>query len=522
MNTMSGRLSVGYQVAGRYQVARLLGVGEMGEVYDVRDVTTGYAYSLKLFFPPVAQSADAWTAFQREAESAARIEAEALVKAYDFQVEPQLQCPYVLGEYVTLPTLEQLVSSSGPLSGQQVSSLLRSLAPGLDGAHQAGLVHRALKPSNLFVQQADTGVSGRITDFGIGAARLFAPPPPGWTATPGWLPPEQADPSTPVSPAMDRYTLALIAFYALTGRPLFLGCQSYPPDLNLLWAEMTAPPPSASQRARELGSSLTPSLDGWFSQALALGPDQRFPSVGHMAEAFSAVFAAPRAPGPVPQTPGSPFQTFDPAPAPANPFATSAPVASALTFGDPLSTSQSLDPNSATYISDDAPNRKLFIAAGLAGALVVILGAGILIYLFSGNESSTPTSPSASVTAKPSAPPARSEEPPPPPEETKPPPPVDPPKDALITFSCDPSCKEITCDKKAVEDVSSGIRLTPGSHECIIKTPGFHPAREKLTVEAGKDQTVDVKLTKITGGTGPTRPPTPAKTCGTFLNPCKK
>ena len=71
-----GRLDQGHQVAGRYQVARLLGAGEVGEVYDVRDMTTGYAYALKLLRPELTQNPDAWSALCADAQNASALESE--------------------------------------------------------------------------------------------------------------------------------------------------------------------------------------------------------------------------------------------------------------------------------------------------------------------------------------------------------------------------------------------------------------------------------------------------------------
>ncbi len=90
MTGQQGRLSPGHPVAGRYQVARLLGAGEVGEVYDVRDMTTGYAYALKLLRPEITQSPDAWAALCGDAQRAAALESDAIAKAYEFQTEPTL------------------------------------------------------------------------------------------------------------------------------------------------------------------------------------------------------------------------------------------------------------------------------------------------------------------------------------------------------------------------------------------------------------------------------------------------
>ncbi|HQP36795.1 MAG TPA: serine/threonine-protein kinase [Polyangiaceae bacterium] len=288
-----GRLPVGHVVAGRYQVAACLGTGEMGEVYDVRDTSTGYAYALKLYRPEVVQRPDAIPAFERDARKIAELGVDSIAKVYEFGVEQQTGCPYSLGELVLLPSLQRQIAATGPLPLTSIEVILRTLAPAFDRAHQAGFVHRGVKPTNLFASQTEGGNwEARVTEFGQASLRLIVPPPPGWTATPGWLSAEQADPSIPASPAMDVYTLGLVVFYALTGRSVFRAAVSQPPDLNLLWSEMTAPLPPASARARELGVSLTPSLDPWFARALSVSPAQRFRSVGEMSQALWALIGS--------------------------------------------------------------------------------------------------------------------------------------------------------------------------------------------------------------------------------------
>ncbi|PIE05861.1 MAG: hypothetical protein CSA75_02515, partial [Sorangium cellulosum] len=142
MNGQEGRFRAGHQVAGRYQVARLIGAGQVGEVYDVRDITTGYAYALKLLKPEVTQNPDAWLALCTDSRKASELKAEAIAKTYGFQTEPTLQVPYVLGEYVTSPSLHAIVSGQGPMGLAEFDAIMCQLAQALDAAHQAGIVHR--------------------------------------------------------------------------------------------------------------------------------------------------------------------------------------------------------------------------------------------------------------------------------------------------------------------------------------------------------------------------------------------
>ena len=550
MNGEAGRLPVGHQVAGRYQVARFIGSGEMGEVYDVRDITTGYAYALKLLAAELGQNTDGWAVLRRDAEKAASLNIDAVAKSYDFQTEPTLGVPYVLGEYVTYPSLTTIVSSQGPMGLAEFDGILNVLAIALDALHQAGIVHRALKPSNIFANPADaTTWQVRVTDFGIGAARPFAPPAPGWTATPGWLSAEQADPATPPTAQMDVYALGLIAFYALTGRSPYLACRTDPPDLNMLWAEMTAPLPTASQRARELGASLSPTLDPWFARALAVSPNQRFQSVGEMRQQFASLLGSPQHVATMRPSAGAaaavPSPPAIPEPVVQQPIQQAAPVQpdpAAGMMGDPNAMAQQGMPAAPPYQPSDSdivlPKKKsgamilIPIAVGGALALVALLAfGGWFLFGRTSDASVAAANAAASASAAAAAASASAEAAAATdaaagdnaavdaaaPEDAAVE--AEAPKDALVTFACDPECAEIWCDNKRISDVKEGVRLTGGKHTCLGKNPGYIPAKDTFEVKPGEDAKRELKLRKIVA-TGP-GPAATKKTCGTFLNPCK-
>ena len=582
MTAEQGRLGPGHQVAGRYQVARLVGAGEMGEVYDVRDMTSGYAYALKLLRAEAVQNQDAWMTLCNDAQRASVLEIETIAKAYEYQIEPTLGVPYVMGEYVTFPSLHTIVSTQGPMALVELEALLRVVTQAIDLAHRNGLVHRALKPQNIFANHlAPRSWQARITDFGMGSSRALSPPPPGWTATPGWLSAEQADPSTAPSPAMDVYALGLIAFYALTGRSPFLACQSSPPDLNMLWAEMTAPLPPASRRANELGAILSPSLDPWFERALAVSPTRRFSSAGEMSNALFAVAGSSQ-----PAHAGAASNGMAAAQA-ANVAAARAVIVlqpamrmaasgvqqghqgqqqpSAQGFaeqqalaGQPFSergAAQQATGNvlptlpkaaaAAVPIPDEEPrssNLKVLVPIGI-GAVIAIL-VGIVLVIFLGGDKppaktahSAPASASAAVPAVASATPTSSAAPSeqdagvaaaaaadaaPQADVPDAAAPEAKPTDALVTFACTPKCDEVVCDSKKVSDPQAGVRLAAGRHTCQGKAAGYTAASDSFTVVAGEDIKRELKLNKIQQTSAPPAPkPPPKPACGGLLNPCK-
>jgi eukaryotic-like serine/threonine-protein kinase len=292
MTSYPTRLTPGQILGDRFQVASLVGSGDLGEVYDVREVGTGYAYALKTL-PSALLQTPAIASFQQEAQRLTALGQEAVVGVYAFDVDAATQQPYLLRELVATPSLAQQVESGGPLRPADLSPLLSAVAATLDGMHHAGIIHGNLKPANLFPAQpgAAGGPAVRLVD---GAQSLLRGPASpnglGFYGTPGYLPYEQTT-QPPAHPSADLFALGVLVFFALTGRLPFRAAQGTPNGAALTVELQSALPP-ASHRARELGASLGEELDGWFSRALAVAPAARFPSAGAMAESFRAVALA--------------------------------------------------------------------------------------------------------------------------------------------------------------------------------------------------------------------------------------
>jgi eukaryotic-like serine/threonine-protein kinase len=307
MTTYPTRLSPGQILGDRFQVASLVGSGDLGEVYDVREVGTGYAYALKTLPGSLLQT-QALTSFQQEAQRITGLGNEAILGVYAFDVDAANQQPYILRELVATPSLAQQVESTGPLRAAELAPVLSAVATALDSLHQAGIIHGNLKPGNVFPAPSATAgaVSVRLAD---GAQSLLRGPLSanglGFWGTPGFLPYEQTT-QPPSHPSADLFALGVLVFFALTGRLPFRAAQGTPNGAALT-VELQAALPPASHRARELGAALGEEFDGWFSRALAVAPASRFPSASAMAESFRAVAAA------------SPGAVAEAAPAPAGP-----------------------------------------------------------------------------------------------------------------------------------------------------------------------------------------------------------
>jgi serine/threonine protein kinase len=202
-------------VAGRYEVQRPLGHGAMAVVDLAHDVRLGRHVALKRLAENLARDEELRSRFLREARLAARIAHPNVVRIYD--VGEDGDRPFIAMEYVEGETLAELLVRKGPLSPDDVVQLGVQACRGLAAAHEAGLVHRDVKPQNLLLRSdgvlklGDFGVA-----FGLDGTRLTMAGTVLGTAA--YLAPEQAR-GEEVSAAADVYALGAVLYELLTGRP---------------------------------------------------------------------------------------------------------------------------------------------------------------------------------------------------------------------------------------------------------------------------------------------------------------
>jgi hypothetical protein len=203
------------EIAGRYTADREIGRGGMGAVWLGTDNVLGRQVALKrIGVAPGAGSPDLERA-EREARLAARLNHPHVVAVFDL-VEDDGQ-HWLVMEYVEGVTLAELVRRDGPLSPDEAAPLLRQAADALAAAHEAGIVHRDVKPSNILVT-ADGQV--KLSDFGIARAEADASLTQTGlvTGSPAYLAPEIASGSTATA-AADVWSLGATAFHALAAKP---------------------------------------------------------------------------------------------------------------------------------------------------------------------------------------------------------------------------------------------------------------------------------------------------------------
>lgn len=275
-----------FVVQGRYQLARLLGEGGMGLVFEARDLRLGRVVALKLIKPELYGIAEIRARFTQEAKALAGIEHPSVISIFD-SGELEDGSAFMIMELLKGVDLGTLIMRHGPGTPSQVARLLRQGAAGLAAVHRTGVVHRDLKPANIFLvpdgNNPDSGAfQVKILDFGL-AKPLTAEGGVTQTGmvvgTPHYMSPEQVRGQT-LDARSDVYAFAANGYEALTGRRLIS-----PTAVADIFSLITR---GEHPELRDLLPGLPAKVDEAFMAALAVDPKNRPWDI----EAWAAGFVA--------------------------------------------------------------------------------------------------------------------------------------------------------------------------------------------------------------------------------------
>jgi serine/threonine-protein kinase len=343
---------VGDIVGGKYRIEHQLGAGGMSAVFAVRHLVTDRRFAIKWLLPELARRTDGVRRFVREAKVAGRVDHPNIVEIYDFgEAEDSF---YMVMELLEGEPLDQRLQREGKLSPPEACRILLPCMRGVAHAHAAGVIHRDLKPGNIFLCSAtsERPELPKVLDFGISrvsdleVTRESPITDSGvWMGTPHYMSPEQVR-GRPLDHRADVYAFGVILYELLSGEPPF-----HSDSLNELMVQVAAEdPPLLHERVPEI----EPALSAIVHRAMARAPSARFPNLESMVQALAPFASGAESARAVESAATvSPAATVAPAPTPAP---AAAPVASEQTLR-----------------SKRGRGRRLLSAAAV---LAVMLGAG--------------------------------------------------------------------------------------------------------------------------------------------------
>lgn len=434
-------LQEGEVFANRYRIVRELASGGMGAVYEVIHTVTERRCALKVMLSHTVEREQLRKRFMQESRLAAQIGSEYIVDVLDAGVDEETKAPYLVMELLEGEDLGQRLLRQGALAREEAVGYLWHVALALDRTHQAGIVHRDLKASNLFLTRREDGTPlVKVLDFGV--AKVLTMERSGeqrtqTVGTPIYMAPEQFRAEGRISASTDIYALGMLAYTLLVGVHYWTEeherCEN---PFAFASIAVHGPKEEPSLRAARERVTLPAEFDGWFFRATSRWPQDRFPS------ATAAVAELARSLGvEVPSGTNAPTvsllepKSVDRGPAgallPATLEAPSERLARPIRTGTPSGPSVQVDPVSSELgrdpqhtevslsvtsgglpfvVAEPKPqrNRAIALGAGIAlGAAVVALGVGLSLYAGESHEvvKSGPAATGSTVAAAATTPP---------------------------------------------------------------------------------------------------------------------
>ncbi|AKK28195.1 serine/threonine-protein kinase PknD [Mycobacterium sp. EPa45] len=263
---------------GRYKLLSLLGAGGMGQVWRARDSQTNRVVALKVLPENSADDEEPRERFRRECQAVAQLTEPHVIPIHDFgDIDGRL---YLNMRLVDGTDLRTLIKQHGAMSPQRAVAIIAQVAGALQAAHDVGLVHRDVKPSNILVSANDFAY---LIDFGIAhASEDHTLTKAGQTiGTAAYMAPEAIGAAVKTHSRVDVYALSCVLYECLTGQPPFasdMGVQ------GMIAHHLHTPPPRPS--VTEPGVPVA--LDGIVAKGMAKDPDDRYQTVQELAAAARA------------------------------------------------------------------------------------------------------------------------------------------------------------------------------------------------------------------------------------------
>ncbi|HEX7601644.1 MAG TPA: serine/threonine-protein kinase, partial [Polyangiaceae bacterium] len=268
---------IGTTLRGTYSIVRAIGEGGMGRVYEARHTRIGSKrFAIKMLHSEYVRQAEVISRFQREAEAAAAIQSPYVVGVYDVDRLPDGR-PYMVGEYLEGKEFAEYLTEVRKMPVGAAVRIVRQICKALEAAHAKNVVHRDMKPENVFLTGDLASPTAKVIDFGI--SKYGDSPGTALTktgmimGTPSYMAPEQAR-GARVDHRADIYAVGAILYCALTGqRPFDRGDPT-----ATLTAVLTEDPP----RPRSIEPSIPEPLEMVIQRAMSKMPQDRYGSMADL------------------------------------------------------------------------------------------------------------------------------------------------------------------------------------------------------------------------------------------------
>jgi len=273
---------------GQYRLKELIGSGGMGEVFLAEHTLLKRPCALKRIRPGQDTDPVTLARFEREVRATAKLSHPHTVEIYDYGRASDGTFYYVM-EYLWGLTLEDLVMHHGSLPPARAIYLLRQVCDALEEAHAAALIHRDIKPGNIFAARRGGEFDFvKLLDFGL--VKVAAPEHPALSradtvvGSPLYMSPEQSSGEQLPDARADVYSLGAVGYFLVTGHPPFQG--EHPMAVMIAHARDPVRPPS------QLVGDLPADLEAVLVRCLCKDPNQRFPTAAALGEALASCSAA--------------------------------------------------------------------------------------------------------------------------------------------------------------------------------------------------------------------------------------
>jgi serine/threonine-protein kinase len=277
---------LGATIEGKFKIDAQLGRGAMGTVYRATQLNLERPVAIKIMRSDILSNPVAIERFKREALAIARLKHPRIVAIYDYGVAPEVGA-YIVMEYLEGRSLNAEVKERRRIPLEQAVRWMRQVCQAVAVAHTAGVIHRDLKPHNIFLEATQDGPFVKVLDFGLAKLQRTSDQGVGsltksgtLVGSPPYMSPEQCE-DLPLDAQSDIYSLGCVFYEMVAGRPPFVG--SSPIDTLVKHMNEEPKPPSAYT------PEVPPAVDAVLLKALAKHKHERYESASEFGQVLAGV-----------------------------------------------------------------------------------------------------------------------------------------------------------------------------------------------------------------------------------------